>query len=112
MPDRLKVLIYGKSLFLDGIEAGFKDCAGMEIRRAGEQGDVQEMDVVLLDMDRLPSGVPASFFTGSSGPVVIGLSTKGNTAVLLSGEPRTMGTVGDLREFIAEQVGRREGRGR
>ncbi len=114
MPDRLKVLIYGKSLFLDGIEAGLRDDAGLAVRRAAEPGEIPKgtdrPDVVLLDLDRTSPGALAALLAEPAGPVAIGLSLAGNKAILLSGEPRAVGTVGDLRAVIAEQVGMRDRR--
>ncbi len=104
------VLLEGDSLLMDSIAALLKTDGGLEVRQIGKASDrypPQEINppaIVLFDLDRIETGLLLKFLTENPGPVLIGLSLSGNTAVLLSRELRTIATSEELQAIIMEQL--------
>ncbi|MGE5550123.1 MAG: hypothetical protein ACM3ZC_06280 [Bacteroidota bacterium] len=101
------VALYGESLFMAGLEARLACGTGLEIVHAGgapaDTADRQNAilpDVVLFDLDTCDARQVLLGLLHQPGLIMIGLSPKGNRAVLCSSQPYTLQTTNDLLDVI------------
>jgi hypothetical protein len=112
MADIRKVVLYGNSVFMAGVEAGLKSRDGIEVILidASLPNAVQELDVlnpavVIFDLASPPTlrfGLP--FIREHLGLPFIGLDVTSNTVLVLSCQQYTALTVDDLAQVIQVQL--------
>jgi len=112
MADIRKVVLYGNSVFMAGVEAGLKSRDEIEVIHidASLPNAVQELDVlnpavVIFDLSSPPTlrlGLP--FIREHLGLSFIGLDVTSNTVLVLSCQQYTALTVDDLAQVIQAQL--------
>jgi len=111
VPEPRKVVLYGNSLFLAGVEASLTDRTGLEVSRLeANLPDVQERlnalgpDVVILDMAESNAEFALTILREHPGLPLIGLDlSKNNQVLVLSGQEREAFTAHDLTAVILSQ---------
>ena len=112
MADIRKVVLYGNSVFMAGVEAGLKSRDEIEVIHidASLPSAAQELDalnpaVVIFDLSSPPTlkfGLP--FIREHLGLPLIGLDVTSNTVLVLSCQQYTALTVDDLAQVIQGQL--------
>ncbi len=112
MADIRKVILYGNSVFMAGVEAGLKSRDEIEVIHidASLPDAVQELDVlnpaaIIFDLASPPTlrfGLP--FIREHLGMPFIGLDVTSNTVLVLSCQQYTALTVDDLAQVIRAQL--------
>ncbi len=112
MADIRKVVLYGNSVFMAGVEAGLKSRDEIEVIHidASLPDAVQQLDVlnpvaIIFDLASPPSlrlGLP--FIREHLGLPFIGLDVTSNTVLVLSCQQYTARTVDDLAQVIQAQL--------
>ena len=112
MADIRKVVLYGNSVFMAGVEAGLKSRDEIEVIHvdASLPSAAQELDalnpaVVIFDLSSPPTlkfGLP--FIREHLGLPLIGLDVTSNTVLVLSCQQYTALTVDDLAHVIQAQL--------
>jgi DNA-binding NarL/FixJ family response regulator len=111
VPGPRKVVLYGNSLFLAGVEASLTDRTGLEVSRleanlpdALERLDALGPDVVILDMAESNAEFALKILKEHPGLPLIGLDlSKNNQVLVLSGQKREAFTAHDLTTVILSQ---------
>jgi hypothetical protein len=92
MRKRRRVVLYGSSLFVAGIEAGLRASRNLEILHvdAGTAQPLEEIrqlapDAVAFDADRVTSDLLLPLLKECPGPVLVGLDLDSNRVLVLSG---------------------------
>ena len=112
MADIRKVVLYGNSVFMAGVEAGLKSRDEIEVihidaslPNAAQELDVLNPAVVIFDLSSPPPlrlGLP--FIREHLGLPFIGLDVTSNTVLVLSCQQYTALTVDDLARVIQAQL--------
>ena len=112
MADIRKVVLYGNSVFMAGVEAGLKSRDEIEVihidaslPNAAQELDVLNPAVVIFDLSSPPPlrlGLP--FIREHLGLPFIGLDVTSNTVLVLSCQQYTALTVDDLAQVIQTQL--------
>ncbi len=111
MADIRKVVLYGNSLFIAGVEAGLKKRDGIEVIHidaslpsAGQQLDALQPAAIVFDLASPPLRFGLPFVKEHLGLPLIGLDVTSNTVLVLSCRQFTALTVDDLAQVIQAQV--------
>jgi hypothetical protein len=111
MVDIRKVVLYGNSLFMAGVEAGLKNRDGIEVIHidaslpdAGQQLDALRPAAVVFDLASPPLRFGLPFVKEHPGLPLIGLDVTSNTVLVLSCRQFTALTVDDLAQVIQVQL--------
>jgi len=111
MADIRKVVLYGNSLFMAGVEAGLKNRDGIEVIHvdaslpsAGQQLDSLHPAAVVFDLASPPLRLGLPFVKEHLGLPLIGLDVTSNTVLVLSCRQYTALTVDDLAQVIQVQL--------
>lgn len=102
------VVIYGNSLFLDGVEASLSRCAGFTLRKVDStQPDALETlmrlapEVVIFDRQQEQDmGELRVLFQVCKPPLLIGLDLRSNQATVLTGWQQQVRRASDLVSLI------------
>ena len=109
------VLLYGQSLLLSGVAAGLAGVPGVQVERArtwAEAGQrlLEHMpDVLIFDLTGARESHILPLLLKDPHPVMVGLDTEQNQAVLISGQATQSLTLDRIRQIAA---GERRGQGR
>jgi hypothetical protein len=108
------VLLYGQSLLLSGVAAGLAEAPGVQVERArtwaeAEQRLLEQMpDVLIFDLTETRESHVLPLLLRDPHPLMVGLDTEHNQAVLLSGRAAQSLTLDQIRQMVA---GERQGQG-
>lgn len=108
----------GESLFIEGIEASLRNCAGvaMALVDTSQPEAVQALDklcpdIIVFDLTPIQLNVVFTFLRTHSNVVLIGLDMIHDQALFLSGEWHMLPTVSDLMKVIEARIRVKNGRG-
>jgi hypothetical protein len=111
MADIRKVVLYGNSLFMAGVEASLKRKDGLDVQRidATLPGARQRLDAlrpaaVVFDLADPPLGFVLPFLREHLDLPLVGLDVTSNTVLVLSCRQYTALTVNDLAQVIQIQL--------
>ena len=111
MTDIRKIVLYGNSLFMVGVEAGLKGKDGLDVLRidatlpgAGQRLNALRPAAVVFDLADPPSGFVLPFLREHLGLPLIGLDVSSNTVTVLYSQGYTATTVADLAQVIQAQL--------
>ena len=111
MAEMRKVVFYGNSLFMAGVEASLKNQDGLEVIHidaslpgAGQQLDALHPAAVVFDLASPPLRFGLPFVREHLGLPLIGLDVTSNTVLVLSCQQYMALTVDDLARVIQERV--------
>jgi len=107
LEERRTVVLYGKSLFIAGVEASLKDRPGLEVVRiapsfpnAGQRLSAIRPDAIILDLAAHHSEFTLPFLKKHPDLPLIGLDVTSNTIIVLSSQWYTALTANDLAQVI------------
>jgi hypothetical protein len=108
------VLLYGQSLLLSGVAAGLAEVPGLQVEKsrtwaeAGQRLLEHMPDVLIFDLTETCECHILPLLLKDPHPVLVGLDTEHNQAVLISGRAAQSLTLGQIRQIAA---GERRGQG-
>jgi len=109
---RLKVVLYGNSLFLAGVKAVLEEHADLDVTQvdvslpdAEHRLLAAQPDVVVFDLTAPHALRGISLLRGQPNLPLIGLNANDNTVLVLSARSYEPSTVSDLARVIRAQIG-------
>ncbi len=112
------VLLYGQSLLLSGVAAGLAEVPGVQVEQARTWADAGQRllehtpDVLIFDLTGTSECHILPLLLKDPHPLMVGLDTEHNQAVLLSGRAAQSLTLGQIRQIVAgEREMREQGEG-
>jgi hypothetical protein len=110
METHSRVVVYGKSLVLAGVEASLKAYPALEVISldAGGGTTIQELcayhaDILIFDVAAVPPEFPFSLLCEQPELRLVGLDAAGDKSMLLSGQKARAMTTGQLVQIIETQ---------
>ena len=113
--DARTVLLYGQSLLLSGVAADLAEVPGLQVERARTWEEASHLlaermpHVLIFDLRGTCESHVLPLLFKDPHPVMVGLDTEHNQAVLVSGQAAQSLTLGQIRQIAA---GERRGQGR
>jgi hypothetical protein len=101
------VLLYGQSLLLSGVAADLAEVPGVQVERARTWAEADRVlvehmpDVLIFDLIETRESHVLPLLLKDPHPVMVGLNTEHNQAVLLSGRAAQSLTLDQIRRFAA-----------
>jgi DNA-binding NarL/FixJ family response regulator len=110
MLQKKKVVLYGSSIFIAGLEASLKAVSGLEIQRVELQRDdsldrllTEAPDVIVIELGISSGDQAFSLLKAFPGVALIGLDTESNRLLVLSMQQESAMTTADLVQVIQRQ---------
>ena len=106
--------MFGQSLLLSAVAADLAEVPGLQVERARQWADADRVlvermpDVLIFDLTETRESHVLPLLLKDPHPVLVGLDTEHNQAVLISGRAARSLTLGQIRQIAA---GERRGQG-
>jgi DNA-binding NarL/FixJ family response regulator len=107
MPEKKKVILYGSSLFIAGLDASLSDIPGLEIQRVEARlGNDLELvragtpDVIIVDLGVASKNLTLALLQKFPGVTMIGLDPESDQLLILSVQQQKAQAAADLVKVI------------